>query len=238
MVVEDQRRALGEVELGREREREELGRHRRLGEAAQRAERRHAVARLDRGAGGRAAHDARRPRCRARRAAAVSSGTRRGVCSSSGKETPAACTSISTPSPGVSMCEASGSGSSTSASALSGPVSSTIWMALMAGIMSERGVQGRRAHNRLSGVRPGGSSGTRREARPWRTSSACSTTIRSTATRRLRAGRRPQDRALPRRPDHAHPGGARLQARGAARQRLGRAGPARVPGGAPATRLS
>jgi hypothetical protein len=35
------------------------------------------------------------------------------VCSSSGNDTPAACTSTSTPAPGVSGCEASGSGSST-----------------------------------------------------------------------------------------------------------------------------
>ena len=54
------------------------------------------------------------------------------VCNSSGKDTPAAWTSTTTPDPGVSMCEASGSGNSTSASALSGPDSSTIWTALIA----------------------------------------------------------------------------------------------------------
>ena len=48
VIVEDQRRALGEVELGREREREELGRDGRLGKAAERAERGHTVARLPR----------------------------------------------------------------------------------------------------------------------------------------------------------------------------------------------
>ncbi len=53
------------------------------------------------------------------------------VCSSSGNETPAACTSTTTPLPGVSGCEASGSGSSASASAERGPLSSVIWTARM-----------------------------------------------------------------------------------------------------------
>ncbi len=48
------------------------------------------------------------------------------VCSSSGNETPAACTSTTTPRPGVSMCDGSGSGSSASASAERGPLSSVI----------------------------------------------------------------------------------------------------------------
>ncbi len=48
VVVEDQRRALREVELRREREREELRCDGRLGEAAERAERSHALAGLDR----------------------------------------------------------------------------------------------------------------------------------------------------------------------------------------------
>ncbi len=39
------------------------------------------------------------------------------VCSTSGNDTPAACTSTTTPLPGVIMCEASGSGTSTSFSA-------------------------------------------------------------------------------------------------------------------------
>src|SRR5207244_6690206 len=39
-----------------------------------------------------------------------------------------------TPEPGVSMCEGSGSSSSTSASALSGPDSSTIWIARIVGL--------------------------------------------------------------------------------------------------------
>ncbi len=56
MIVEDQTGALREVELRRQHEREELGRHGRLGEAAERAERRHTVARLDLGTLGRAAH--------------------------------------------------------------------------------------------------------------------------------------------------------------------------------------
>ncbi len=48
------------------------------------------------------------------------------VWSSSGNETPAAWTSTTTPDPGVSMCDASGSGISAIASAVSGPVSSVI----------------------------------------------------------------------------------------------------------------
>ncbi len=58
MVVEDETRALGEVQLRRQREREELGRHGRLGEAAEPAERGHAVARLHLRSLGGAAHDA------------------------------------------------------------------------------------------------------------------------------------------------------------------------------------
>ena len=54
------------------------------------------------------------------------------VCSTSGNDTPAAWTSITTPLPGVSMCDGSGSGRSTSFSALAGPESSTIWRARMA----------------------------------------------------------------------------------------------------------
>ena len=53
------------------------------------------------------------------------------VCSNSGNETPAACTSTSTPLPGVIGCDASGSGRSASWSAEAGPVSSVICMALM-----------------------------------------------------------------------------------------------------------
>src|SRR3954447_21160957 len=53
------------------------------------------------------------------------------VCSSSGKETPAASTSTSTPLPGVSMCDASGSGTSTSRRADRGPLRSTIWIAFI-----------------------------------------------------------------------------------------------------------
>jgi hypothetical protein len=58
VVVEDQRRSLREVELGREREREVLGRNGGLGEAAERAERSHPVARLDRRALGGTEHHA------------------------------------------------------------------------------------------------------------------------------------------------------------------------------------
>src|SRR4051794_31972562 len=63
------------------------------------------------------------------------------VCSTSGNDTPAACTSIRTPLPGVSMCDGSGSGSSTSFIALAGPDRSTIWRARMAQLLSCRGVQ-------------------------------------------------------------------------------------------------
>src|SRR6476619_7075113 len=52
-------------------------------------------------------------------------------CSTSGKATPAARTSTTTPSPGVIGCEASGSATSTSSSAESGPDRSVIWMARM-----------------------------------------------------------------------------------------------------------
>ena len=55
------------------------------------------------------------------------------VCRTSGNETPAASTSTSTPLPGVSMWEASGSGTSASRSAVSGPVRSAIWIALIGG---------------------------------------------------------------------------------------------------------
>src|SRR3954467_2212577 len=54
------------------------------------------------------------------------------VCSTSGNETPAAWTSITTPLPGVSGCDGSGSGRSASVSADSGPLRSVIWTARMA----------------------------------------------------------------------------------------------------------
>src|SRR5271154_398029 len=57
VVVEDQTRAVREVELGGQREREELGRDSRLGESAEPAERGHAVALGDLGARGRTAYD-------------------------------------------------------------------------------------------------------------------------------------------------------------------------------------
>src|SRR5436190_16038982 len=60
------------------------------------------------------------------------------VCSTSGNDTPAACTSTTTPAPGLSACEASGAGSSTSSSDSSGPDSRTIWTAFTGGIMSSR----------------------------------------------------------------------------------------------------
>ena len=57
VVVEDQPGTLGEVELARQREGEELGRNGRLGEAADGAEGRHTLAGLDLRACGSAAHD-------------------------------------------------------------------------------------------------------------------------------------------------------------------------------------
>ena len=59
MVVEDQPGALREVELLGQREHELRLRERELGEAAEHAERRHAVALADRGALRRPPHDAR-----------------------------------------------------------------------------------------------------------------------------------------------------------------------------------
>ena len=59
MVVEDQPSALGEVEPAGEGEDEELGGHRRLGEAAEYAEGRHPLTHLDLRAGRSAAHDPR-----------------------------------------------------------------------------------------------------------------------------------------------------------------------------------
>ena len=58
MVVEDQPGALGEVQRVGQLEGQEAGRDRDLGEAAEHAERGHAVAGLDARAVGRAAHDA------------------------------------------------------------------------------------------------------------------------------------------------------------------------------------
>ena len=66
------------------------------------------------------------------------------------------------------MCDGSGSGSSTSAARCPGPFSSTIWIALIVRLCP----RWRYTH------------GTRRGFKPWRRSSACSTTTRSTATRR------------------------------------------------------
>ena len=126
VVVEDQRRALAHVEGVGQREREEVGRDGDLGEAAEHRERGDPLARRSRpepsgaertvpatslpGTNGRSGLNWYSPR----------------VCSTSGKETPAASTSTSTPDPGESMCEASGSGTSTTSSAESGPVRSTI----------------------------------------------------------------------------------------------------------------
>src|SRR3954471_7504141 len=53
------------------------------------------------------------------------------VWSTSGNETPAAWTSTTTPRPGVSRWEGSGSGASTSSRASSGPLRLAMWMALM-----------------------------------------------------------------------------------------------------------
>src|SRR5690349_21541701 len=65
------------------------------------------------------------------------------VCSSSGKDTPAARTSTTTPRPGVIGWLGSGSGSSASASAPSGPLSSVIWTARIGGGSYRREVQAR-----------------------------------------------------------------------------------------------
>src|SRR4051794_21082409 len=53
------------------------------------------------------------------------------VWSTSGKATPAACTSITTPEPGVSGCSAGGSGRSATDRADPGPLSSGIWSAFI-----------------------------------------------------------------------------------------------------------
>ena len=117
MVVEDQAGALRVVELLGQREGEEVGRHRDLGERAE--------------------HAGAPPRGRPRRGPSPPGALRTvpatslpgtngsggliwyspRVWSTSGNDTPAACTSISTPLPGVSMWEGSGSGTSASARA-------------------------------------------------------------------------------------------------------------------------
>src|SRR4051794_38284098 len=60
------------------------------------------------------------------------------VWRSSGNDTPAACTSTTTPRPGVIGCDGFGSGSSTSFSAPGGPLRSTIWIALTARTLHDR----------------------------------------------------------------------------------------------------
>src|SRR5215207_5379722 len=67
------------------------------------------------------------------------------VWRTSGNATPAACTSISTPLPGVSMWDGSGSGRSTCARAERGPVRSTIWTARMRQVLPRRDGSGREA---------------------------------------------------------------------------------------------
>ena len=99
------------------------------------------------------------------------------------------------------------------------------------------------AHNRViafgaASDRPDGQN-IEEGVRPWRRSCACSTTIRSTAIRRpTRATEIPRIERYHDGQSTPTPAGDRLQARGAAGLRLGRAGAARVPGGprAPAGR--
>src|SRR5829696_4328734 len=64
------------------------------------------------------------------------------VWRTSGNATPAARTSISTPLPGVSMWDGSGSGMSTCARAELGPDRSTIWTARMRQVLPRRGASG------------------------------------------------------------------------------------------------
>ena len=113
MVVEDQAGALREVERVGQGEGEERGRHRRLGEAARHAERGHALT------GDVSPSSAACPLVSRTTPATSPPGTNGSgglywysprVCSTSGKETPAACTSITTPSPGVNMCDGGDSG--------------------------------------------------------------------------------------------------------------------------------
>src|SRR5215210_3300390 len=73
------------------------------------------------------------------------------VCSTSGNDTPAACTSITTPLPGVSGCDGSGSGRSTCSRADSGPVRSAICTARMARERTSRGRTCARTHRVLAG---------------------------------------------------------------------------------------
>ena len=63
----------------------------------------------------------------------------------------------------------------------------------------------------------------------WPRCCACSTTTRSTGTRRLRPRRHPADHLLPGRPDDPDPACRRLHPRAAAGQRVRRAGPAPLP---------
>ena len=131
MVVEDQPRALGEVELVGQREGEELGRDGDLGEAAEHAARGDAVAGRDRRAVGRAAHDAADLAAgheRQRRLELVLAARLQHLGERHARGVDVDDHAL----PGVSMCDGSGSGRSTSFSALAGPVSSTIWTARMA----------------------------------------------------------------------------------------------------------
>ena len=133
VVVEDQACALREVELRGQRERQERGRHRGLGEPAERAESRHPVAGLHGRAGGRAANDTRD-------LTAGNEWQRRfdlilaaGLQQLGERDPGAVHVDQDAARPGLSMCVGSGSGRSTSESALSGPVSSVIWIAFIAG---------------------------------------------------------------------------------------------------------
>ena len=132
VVVEDQARALREVELVRQLEGEERGRDRR----SRRTRRARRTRRRGRPAAGRAPAGALRTTPPTSLPGTNGSGGLNWysprVCSTSGNDTPAACTSTTTPPRrACSGCAGSGSGSSTSAARVSGPVSSAIWIARM-----------------------------------------------------------------------------------------------------------
>ena len=126
VVVEDQPRALREVERVGQREGEARRRHGHLGEAAEHAERGDAVAR----------REPRAPSGALRTIPATSLPGTNGsgglswysprVCRTSGNDDAGGVHVDETPSPGVSGCEASGSATSTSSSADSGPDRSVI----------------------------------------------------------------------------------------------------------------
>src|SRR5439155_10475515 len=131
VVVDDQSCALDEVQRLGQLEREELARHRHLGEPAEQAARSDAVAGPDTSAVRGAADDRRDTSMPGTNGTGGLIWYMPRVWSSSGNDAPAACTSTITSLPGKSWCEASGSGSSTSFRPVSGPLSSTICTAFI-----------------------------------------------------------------------------------------------------------